>query len=251
MPDCDYCDAEFDDEEAYLRHLGDEHEGELKRIDQRRVEEARQASSSSSSTSTLALGAIAVLAVVGVGAFLLGGGLGGDTTTTPGPDGSTPSGPVESWALYDSGNQTYLQGVQTYEYTNAQHVNRGTDLNYRTMPPTGGPHYGGTVDASPGFYEQTQNLGDTIHNLEHGHVVIYYDPGVVSGETKRSLREFAQAHTSGWAAVVVMPNPNDDPQSPVVLTAWGKMLRMDDYDPRVVHAFLSEYLGRGPENPVR
>ncbi len=39
MPDCDYCDAEFDDEQSYLKHLKKEHEGELTRVDQRRVED--------------------------------------------------------------------------------------------------------------------------------------------------------------------------------------------------------------------
>ncbi|TSA55267.1 MAG: DUF3105 domain-containing protein, partial [Dehalococcoidia bacterium] len=38
---------------------------------------------------------------------------------------------------------------------------------------------------------------------------------------------------------------------PFILTAWDKMLKLDKYDPRVVTAFLAEYLGRGPENPIR
>lgn len=38
MPDCDYCDEAFDGEEAYLDHLAAEHDGELGRIDRRRVD---------------------------------------------------------------------------------------------------------------------------------------------------------------------------------------------------------------------
>jgi len=39
MPDCNYCDESFADEEAYLDHLAASHEtGELSRIDRRRVE---------------------------------------------------------------------------------------------------------------------------------------------------------------------------------------------------------------------
>lgn len=41
MPDCDYCDRSFEDQGAYLEHLGAEHEGELGRIDRRRVEHHR------------------------------------------------------------------------------------------------------------------------------------------------------------------------------------------------------------------
>lgn len=39
MPDCDYCADSFDSEEAYLEHLRSTHEGELSRIDQRRVDD--------------------------------------------------------------------------------------------------------------------------------------------------------------------------------------------------------------------
>lgn len=37
MSECDYCGESVADEDAYLGHLADEHEGELSRIDQRRV----------------------------------------------------------------------------------------------------------------------------------------------------------------------------------------------------------------------
>jgi len=37
MPECDYCGESFGDEDAYLAHLAADHEGELTRIDQRRV----------------------------------------------------------------------------------------------------------------------------------------------------------------------------------------------------------------------
>lgn len=40
MPDCDYCGESFDDEESYLGHLQAEHDGELSRLDQRRVDES-------------------------------------------------------------------------------------------------------------------------------------------------------------------------------------------------------------------
>ncbi|SDK46429.1 ubiquitin family protein [Natronorubrum texcoconense] len=41
MPECDYCDASFSDETAYLEHLASDHEGQLGRIDRRRVEDHR------------------------------------------------------------------------------------------------------------------------------------------------------------------------------------------------------------------
>jgi len=37
MPECEYCGESFDDEAGLLEHMGERHEGELGRIDQRRV----------------------------------------------------------------------------------------------------------------------------------------------------------------------------------------------------------------------
>ena len=41
MPECDYCGSSFEEEDAYLTHLGDDHSDELGRVDRRRVEQHR------------------------------------------------------------------------------------------------------------------------------------------------------------------------------------------------------------------
>ena len=38
MTDCEYCGESFADDEAYLRHLGDEHPEEMGPIERRRLE---------------------------------------------------------------------------------------------------------------------------------------------------------------------------------------------------------------------
>jgi len=76
MPDCDYCEASFEEEGAYLRHLEDEHEGELGAIDRRRVEEPTDEDGSGIPTGPAVLGfvvLVAVLIVVYV-IFFVGGG---------------------------------------------------------------------------------------------------------------------------------------------------------------------------------
>jgi len=90
-----------------------------------------------------------------------------------------------------------------------------------------------------------------VHSLEHGAVVIYYDPTKLDPEAERSLKAFAQAHRHPWAGVLVVPNPEPDFGYPYILTAWTVMLKLEEYDAKVVQAFLAEYLGRGPENRVR
>lgn len=241
MPDCDYCGASFDDEDAYLAHLESEHRGELGRIDRRRIDDSDD-EEDDLPIGLIAIGIVFVGAAVVVGYIAFGGGASGPST------GADASG-IEAEPLPDRGDQALLQNVQQHPSEGTQHVPPDTDVEYNTTPPTSGPHYGATVSA--GFYSQAQPAGELVHTLEHGAVVIYYDEDALSPEAEQSLREWASVHTGTWQSVVVVPNPYDEVDSPFVLTAWRHSLRMSEYDAEVVQAFLAEYLGRGPENPVR
>ncbi|GAA0206399.1 DUF3105 domain-containing protein [Halobaculum roseum] len=175
------------------------------------------------------------LGVVGAGAVAalagcLGGG-GGDTS------------------LPENGDPELLDDVESFPSEGVEHVERGTEVDYDTQPPTSGPHYSGVVEA--GFYEEPQTMGDLVHTLEHGAVVAYYVPDALTDEARSSLETWANSHTGTWQSFVAVPNPYDDPQAPYTLTAWRHLLRMDEYDEDVVRAFAAEYIGRGPENPVR
>jgi hypothetical protein len=238
MEDCDYCEESFDDEPAYLDHLAAEHEGELGRIDRRRVQQRTTDDEGRSTVTYVGLGlAVALIAALGVagltGAFgdLLGGSSGG-------------TGP---YGLPGSGADQHLQAVETFPNQGRQHT--GGDVNYVRQPPLSGPHAGTAADA--GFYERTVEYEPLVHSLEHGAVVIYYDPAALTDDAESDLREKASRFTDSFASVVVVPNPEDDPQAAYVVTAWRARLTMESYDPEVVRSFLAEYLGRGPERPVR
>lgn len=233
MPDCRYCDETFPDEGSLLDHLGEAHTGELSRIDRRRVDsfEADDDRSRVLVYGAVAGAAVAIAAVVYVVVLSGGGG----------------SAPVEAQPLPDSGEDALLQDVERFPSEGTAHVATGAEVDYATSPPTSGPHYGSP--AEPGFYTEAPPAGNLVHSLEHGAVVVYYDPTAITPEAEESLRAFARNHDDTWAAVIVVPN--DDPESAYVLTAWRTMLRTDDYDAEQVHAFLGEYLGRGPEHPVR
>ncbi|MFC7018356.1 MULTISPECIES: DUF3105 domain-containing protein [Haloarcula] len=236
MVDCDYCAASFEDEDDYLDHLAAEHEEELGSIDRRRV---AQHTSDDESGPPLAL--LAVGAVVVIGAVLA-------VYLTTSSDGPAVSG-IEGQSLDERGDSDLLAGVEAFPNQGTEHVERGTEVQYDQMPPLSGPHYTGTVDA--GLYTDEQPLGDLVHTLEHGAVVVYYDPAALTNESRQSLESFASIHTGTWRSVVVVPNPDENPEADFVLTAWRHRLYLDRYDAETVHAFLSEYLGRGPENPVR
>lgn len=155
--------------------------------------------------------------------------------------------------LPERGDPALLEGVERYPSEGREHVAPGSPLSYGTMPPTSGPHYATATPA--GFYAQTPPLGSLVHSLEHGAVIVYYVPERLAQDkdAEEHLRALALRHRNPWAGVIVAPHPapGSDPEHPYVLTAWTVMLRLPEYDPARVEAFLAEYLGRGPENPVR
>jgi len=235
MTECDYCGEEVEDD-AYVDHLRAEHEGELGTIDRRRVERfGTDGGGGLVSGRTLYLLPVVGAGVVLLAFVLLSGGGGGGNGTAAG--------------LPDRGDEALLTDVERFPSEGTRHVARGTRVDYEQMPPLSGPHYGVTAEA--GFYEETPALGAIVHSLEHGAVVIYYDPDTLSETAEADLRAYANEHTGTWKSVIVAPNPSDDPAASYVLTAWRHRLRMDSYDEPTVRAFLAEYLGRGPENAVR
>ncbi|MCL6643226.1 MAG: DUF3105 domain-containing protein [Candidatus Bipolaricaulota bacterium] len=155
----------------------------------------------------------------------------------------------ETQPLPKRGDPDLLRNVQSFPSEGTEHVPESTQLTYHTEPPTSGRHYGRETPA--GFYVEPRAAGNLVHSLEHGAVVIYYDPAKLTDEIRQSLTRFVQAHRDPWASVVVVPHPNPKPGTPFVLTAWTKMLVLDRYDVPTIRAFLAEYLGRGPESPVR
>jgi hypothetical protein len=156
---------------------------------------------------------------------------------------------IEAQALPAHGDKSLLASVQSFPNEGQTHIKNDAPTDYRTSPPTSGSHYDNPTTA--GFYDEPQPYGNLVHNLEHGAVVIYYDPKELSDDARRSLKAFASAHRDPWASVIVVPNPEKAVDATYALTAWTKMLKLNTYDARVVQAFLAEYLGRGPEHPVR
>jgi hypothetical protein len=152
------------------------------------------------------------------------------------------------YTLSAHGNPNLLKAVRTFPSEGSGHVAPGTEIRYQTTPPTSGIHY--PTPTAPGFYASPQMAGNLVHSLEHGNVVVYYRPGSLKPADKTALQGWASHYGSPWEGFVVVPNPYPSPPY-LVLTAWTHMMVLRYYDPAAVNAFASEYLGRGPENPVR
>ncbi|MEZ3116576.1 DUF3105 domain-containing protein [Halobaculum sp. MBLA0147] len=243
MPECDHCGESFADEASYAGHLQTAHDGELSRIDRRRVAQFQADDDDDGrSLGTLVGVGLAVVLVAGLGVVAVQGFFGGSEG-----GGSGETGPL---GLPPSGDDPALSNVERFDSAGADHVAPGARLSYPQSPPLSGPHYGGRT-VSAGFYEERQSPGALVHSLEHGAVVIYYDPGVLSADARDHLRGLTTTYTDPWGSVIVTPAPTAEPAGPVVLTAWRTRLVLDAHDPDAIDAFLAEYLGRGPENPIR
>lgn len=231
MRECDHCDATFEETDPYLVHLADAHDRELDAEERKRVKNA--ASESRGLPRKAVFGTILLLTVI-VAVYV---------TMFMGPGTESPAG------LPEHGDEAVISQVETEPASSIVHVNSSTEIEYATVPPTGGKHYGTTVSA--GFYSESRPLGALVHSLEHGAVVVYYDSDRLTETAEDDLRAYARSQTSHWQSFIAVPNPKDDPASPYVLTAWEKRLTMDEYEEETVRAFVAEYIGRGPENPVR
>jgi hypothetical protein len=171
----------------------------------------------------LGLAALALLALPPAGC----GGGGGTFSTAPGP--------------------VNLPAIEQFADEGRQHIDPSVTPVYRTDPPTSGPHY--PTPTLPGFYAEAQRPGHLVHALEHGNIVIYYDPARVPATDLDGLRVLAGRYTDPFDGVVV--TPRTDAEHPVIATAWRVMLRLSRYDQRQLDSFLELFRGRGPEDPVR
>ena len=139
-------------------------------------------------------------------------------------------------------------GVQLFEKEGDRHVEDGISVAYKTDPPTSGQHYGRWV--TPGLYKSGEAKQELlVHNLEHGNVVIYFNPITLPKDAIAALTPLTQTYNGQWDGVVLVHR--NDAQHPLILTAWQTMLRLKRYDKGKVDEFIDAFRGRGPENAVR
>lgn len=110
---------------------------------------------------------------------------------------------------------------------------------YPQTPPAGGVHDPAWQNC--GIYDQPIRNENAVHSMEHGAVWIAYQPDL-SVEVVDQLRGLARGQ--GYALL----SPYAGLPTPVVATAWGVQLRVENAaDPRLSQ-FIVQYM-RGPQTP--
>jgi hypothetical protein len=76
---------------------------------------------------------------------------------------------------------------------NRQHVADGTTEQYKTTPPSYGPHWGAPAFPAREFYtaRDRPEMEQLVHNLEHGYTILWYDD-TIKGDQLDDLKGIAQ-----------------------------------------------------------
>lgn len=145
-------------------------------------------------------------------------------------------------------------GEQTYPMQGNIHIANGRQSPeaYNSVPPTSGPHYPNIVMWQ--VYEEPFRYEQLIHNLEDSGVILYYQCEAACPELVAQLRAVVQPYIDGGRHVVVAPNdptwvlpdgstPHQDMGAPIAVTAWRKLLKLNEVDEEKIRQFIDAYEG--------
>lgn len=114
---------------------------------------------------------------------------------------------------------------------------------YRTNPPLSGPHYASPADW--GYYANTLEDGQALHNLEHGGIWITYQ-SELSGDEKAQLEGLVKKYPN--RLIVSLRSSND---AKFVVSSWRRMEKLDSLDMELMERFLVNNLNNSPEKVAR
>lgn len=137
---------------------------------------------------------------------------------------------------------------QSVPFEGAQHVAEGTEVSYRSNPPTSGSHWPDPL--RDGIYEEEKPDQAIIHSMEHGRVWVSYKPEI-GEEAIQFLKDLLRRE------VRVILTPRAGNETDIVLAAWtrldafdlaqdGEQLALSEVEGRV-RDFIERYRDQGPE----
>jgi hypothetical protein len=132
------------------------------------------------------------------------------------------------------------------------HIQEGEPHDpYNSEPPTSGPHYASPVQA--GFYDEAPLDEYLVHNMEHGHIILWYNCSDLSAEACDELKDDLRgvmgraglSPITGTLKLVAVPRPTLD--KPIVLTSWGHLQELNGFDADAILTFIRAYRDEAPE----
>ena len=141
--------------------------------------------------------------------------------------------------IVDKATPDELPGVSNQAYEGRRHAVSGQAVAYATATPTSGTHAASSLRC--GIYSQQMPADLAVHSLEHGAVVIWYQPSLAAEEIS-DLEAVVNRFDDG-----VILSPNGKLAHPVVATGWNRLKAYDGADPELKQ-FIETYRNRGPES---
>ncbi len=139
--------------------------------------------------------------------------------------------------IKNASDATKIDGLKTYDGLTRNHVT--TAPKYPQTPPVGGDHL--AIWQNCGVYASPIADGNGVHSLEHGAVWITYQPTLPAAQIAKLA-----AAAKGQLFLLVSPYPNLP--APVVASAWGKQVYLDNADDPRLEKFINAYQ-HGPQTP--
>ena len=126
------------------------------------------------------------------------------------------------------------------------------DVEYTDTRPThSGPHTGSVHPVTSAASSQIDEVS-TTHNLEHGSIIVWWDPDQADSSDVSALGDWAEElNANGFrrsdAGVGIMSSPYEDPGiasgKAYAFRAWGAAMDCDTWDEEVAYAFVLDHFG--------
>jgi hypothetical protein len=153
---------------------------------------------------------------------------------------------VAGLLLSNRGGPTLGQQFAEQGGTNP-HIQAVTDAHpaYDSNPPTSGWHTGGNIGP---WGVTTQAIPDeiTVHNLEHGGVIIHYRQDLDQA-TVDQLTTLTRQLQQQSPCVLLIPRATDKLDTKIAVTAWTWLLKLDSFDSASIQTFFRQHVNNGPE----
>ena len=137
-------------------------------------------------------------------------------------------------------NNKPLMG-QAVPVLSRDHVPDGTKIQYNSNPPAAGAHYAAPQDA--GIYTTPPADGHLVHSLEHGAIILWYNPKMPS---KDQIKQLTDIFKNIGLSKTIMTS-RDSMDVPVAVTSWGRILKLKTIDEKQIKTFFETNYDRGPE----
>jgi len=134
-----------------------------------------------------------------------------------------------------------------------QHVPVGQVPTYNSTPATSGPHWNDPSVPAPanwGVYTTASPLLEPagVHNLEHGGIIIWYDPAKISAADITTLENFVRTQNATERyKVIVSPYTRTTFGHPIAVVAWRWLLYLDTANLDAIRGFSDAHYGKSPE----